>query len=108
MHSQINIPSFSQSDASDENIVADTVPDSPLDSTQQYDDIIRGSAAGLAAKLSNLKKPVFSSSGDSGLHNEIKKLVAIELDVPFVQKDNVCLDTIPERYLTCFFILNAV
>lgn len=81
MHSQIFMPSDSdleRSDGSDNS--NDYAQDSPVDCTQQADDLIRGSAANLAAKLKNLKeKKTQSVVGDPVSHNAIKLIVAREL-----------------------------
>ncbi|KAM0821771.1 hypothetical protein ACQ4PT_071963 [Festuca glaucescens] len=59
--------------------------DSPLESTPQDDERIRGSAARLAASLSNCKRTKESrvlSSSETIANNRIKNVVALELGIP--------------------------
>jgi hypothetical protein len=117
MHSQINVPSFSDLDVSDEVNGGGNESESPFESTPQYDDRIRGSAAHLAASLSNckmMKESGFPSSSEKIANSRIKNVVAVELGIPvrvseqgndptavlkFVpDHGQQVLETIPERY----------
>ncbi|KAM0882676.1 hypothetical protein ACQ4PT_032179 [Festuca glaucescens] len=85
MHSQINVPSFSDLDGSDEVNGGGNETDSPFESTPQDDDIIRGSAAHLAASLSKckrMKESGFPSSSETIVNSRIKNVVAVELGIP--------------------------
>ncbi|KAM0886807.1 hypothetical protein ACQ4PT_029463 [Festuca glaucescens] len=85
MHSQINVPSFSDLDGSDEVNGGGNETDSPLESTPQDDERIRGSAACFAASLSNCKRTKESrvpSSSETIANNRIKNVVALELGIP--------------------------
>ncbi|KAM0895947.1 hypothetical protein ACQ4PT_023505 [Festuca glaucescens] len=87
MHSQIAVPTYSDLDRSDAEANVDSAgftPNSPLESTQQADERIRGSAASLAASLSILKKSGVSSASESGKNNYVKHLVAKELGIHVV------------------------
>ncbi|KAM0915177.1 hypothetical protein ACQ4PT_011068 [Festuca glaucescens] len=84
MHLQINVPSFSDLDGSDEVNGGGNETDSPLESTPQDDDRIRDSAARLAASLSNckrMKKSRVPSSSETIVNNRIKNVVALELGI---------------------------
>ncbi|KAM0875509.1 hypothetical protein ACQ4PT_036735 [Festuca glaucescens] len=85
MHSQINVPSFSDLDGSDEVNGGGNETDSPFESTPQDDDRIRGSAAHLAASLSKckrMKESGFPSSSETIANSRIKNVVAVELGIP--------------------------
>ncbi|KAM0900724.1 hypothetical protein ACQ4PT_020428 [Festuca glaucescens] len=116
MHSQINVPSFSDLDGSDEVNGGGNETDSPLGSTPQDDDRIRGSAAHLAASLSKCKRMKESgvpSSSETIANSRIKNVVALELGIPVRVSDQgsdptamikfvpdhgqQVLETIPER-----------
>ncbi|KAM0874328.1 hypothetical protein ACQ4PT_037490 [Festuca glaucescens] len=84
MHSQINVPSFIDLDGYDEVNGGGKETDSPLESTPQDDERIRGSAARLAASLSNCKRTKESrvpSSSETIANNRIKNVVALELGI---------------------------
>ncbi|KAM0856499.1 hypothetical protein ACQ4PT_049106 [Festuca glaucescens] len=85
MHSQINVPSFSDLDGSDEVNGGGNETDSPFESTPQDDDRIRGSAAHLAASLSKcktMKESRVPSSSETIANSRIKNVVALELGIP--------------------------
>jgi hypothetical protein len=123
MHSQINVPSFSDLDGSDEVNGGGNESESPFESTPQDDDRIRGSAAHLAASLSNskrMKESGFPSSSETIANSRIKNVVAVELGIPVrVSKQGndptamlkfvpdhgqQGLETIQERYFFWFYI----
>jgi hypothetical protein len=123
MHSQINVPSFSDLDGSDEVNGGGIESESPFESTPQDDDRIRGSAAHLAASLSNskrMKESGFPSSSETIANSRIKNVVAVELGIPVrVSKQGndptamlkfvpdhgqQGLETIQERYFFWFYI----
>jgi hypothetical protein len=123
MHSQINVPSFSDLDGSDEVNGGGNESESAFESTPQDDDRIRGSAAHLAASLSNskrMKESGFPSSSETIANSRIKNVVAVELGIPvrvseqgndptarlnFVpDHGQQVLETIPERFFFTFFI----
>ncbi|KAM0878532.1 hypothetical protein ACQ4PT_034803 [Festuca glaucescens] len=84
MHSQINVPSFSDLDGSDEVNGGGNETDSPLESTPQDNERIRGCAARLAASLNNCKRTRESrvpSSSETIANNRIKNVVALELGI---------------------------
>jgi hypothetical protein len=114
MHSQIMVPSESDVERSDSRgDLGGLTPDSSMDSTQHVEELIRGSAAGLAVRLSNLKKDRNASVVESRTNSAIKLIVMNELGMPVgscseysacpekmkstTQKKHV-LHTIHERY----------
>jgi hypothetical protein len=123
MHSQIMVPSESDVERSDSRgDLGGLTPDSPMDSTQHVDELIRGSAASLAVRLSNLKNDKNASVVESRSNSAIKLTAMNELGMPVgscsedsacrekmkstTQKDHV-LQTIHERYLLmrlCFYV----
>jgi hypothetical protein len=114
MHSQIMVPSESDVDRSDsQGDLGGLTSDSPMDSTQHVEVLIRGSAAGLAVRLSNLKKDRNASVVESRTNSAIKLIVMNELGMPVGSclEDSACpekiksttekehvLHTIHERY----------
>jgi hypothetical protein len=102
MHSQIMIPSLSDLDTSDCTNEAGCGPDSPLECTQRDDEMIKGSAAGLAAVLSKRKKHTIGTSSKASAHTKNNNAIAIELTTPIGLVENKstkhhALDTIHER-----------
>jgi hypothetical protein len=105
MHSQINVPSFSDLDGSDEVNGGGNESESPFESTPQDDDRIRGSAAHLVASLSNskrMKESWFPSSSETIATSRIKNVVAV---VAVPNHGQQGLETIQERYFFWFYIL---
>ena len=77
-------------------------PDSPLECTQRDDEMIKGSAAGLAAVLSKRKKHTIGTSSKASAHTKNNNAIAIELTIPIGLVENKStkhhvLDTIHER-----------
>jgi hypothetical protein len=108
------VPSESDVERSDSrgDLVGFT-PDSPMDCTQHVEELIRGSVAGLAVRLSNLKKDRNALVVESRTNSAIKLIVMNELGMPVgscsedsaspekikstTEKEHV-LHTIHERY----------
>ncbi|KAM0873492.1 hypothetical protein ACQ4PT_038044 [Festuca glaucescens] len=88
MHSQIMIPSFSDLDTSDCINEAGCGPDSPLECTRRDDEMIKGSAAGLAAVLSKRKKHTIGTSSEASAHTKTNNAIAIELTIPIGLGEN--------------------
>ncbi|CAM0907604.1 unnamed protein product [Alopecurus aequalis] len=84
MHSQINVPSQSELFGSDgSGQIGGYVGDSQISTSQIVDDRIKGVTTNLASNLTKLKSQQTAlPDSEKDIHNEIKVVVARELNIP--------------------------